>query len=243
MSNEWLYGKNVVSEVLKAGRRKVFKVLWARRRRGASSEELLSLARSQGVPLEEVSGEEIASATGTKEHQGVAVQVVPFEYTELSVVVQKSRFLVLLDEIQDPHNVGALIRTAHCCGAGGVVLLKHRSALITPAVCKAAAGAEEHIPILKETNMVDTIKFLKENGFFVAGAAGEGGRSLFEEGALQFPAALVLGNEGKGLRRLVREHCDQLISIPMKGLIQSLNVSVAGGIFMAEIMRKMSLSS
>ncbi len=242
MSKEILGGKNVVLEILRAGRRTVFRLYWARRARDVSSEEILSLAKKRGVALQESTPEKISNLCASQEHQGVAIEVSPFEYAELSDVIPaaqknpKGGFIVCLDEIQDPHNVGALIRTAYLCGASGMVLLKHRQALITNTVCKAAAGAQEYLPIVQETNLVNTIQALKKNDFLVVGAAGEG-RSLYKE-KLQFPCALILGSEGRGLRRLVRENCDQLVSIPMEGKVGSFNVSVAGGILMAEIARR-----
>ncbi|MBI4224584.1 MAG: 23S rRNA (guanosine(2251)-2'-O)-methyltransferase RlmB, partial [Deltaproteobacteria bacterium] len=145
---EILGGKNVVLEILKAGRRKVYKVFWARKAGDAKSEELKNLLASKNIPVNEVHPSEIANMTGSNEHQGVAAQVSAFQYAELEEVIQKAiedkkgGFLVLLDEIQDPHNVGAIIRTAHQCGASGLILLKHRQVPITNAVCKAAAGAQ-----------------------------------------------------------------------------------------------------
>lgn len=242
-SREILGGKNVALEILKAGRRKVFRIFWARKSKDTTSEELLQLAKAKKTPLQEVSSEEIGKRSCSLEHQGVAVEVSPFEYCDLGVVVStaqknsKGGFMVLLDEIQDPHNVGALIRTAHLCGASGLVLLKHRQALITNAVCKAAAGAQEYLSIVLETNLVNVMKFLKEKGFVIWGSVGQGGQSLFKSQP-RFPLALVLGSEGKGLRRLVRENCDLLVTIPMEGVIGSFNVSVAGGILMAEILRQ-----
>lgn len=239
MSKEILGGKNVALEILRAGRRKVFRIFWARRAREAASEELVHLAQNKNIPIQDASPEKISNLCGTEEHQGVAVEVSAFEYADFGDVVQKTLarpkggFLVLLDEIQDPHNVGALMRTAHLCGASGVVLLKHRQALVTNAVCKAAAGAQEYLPIVQETNLVNVINYLKDKEFFIWGAAGEG-VSLDKQKPV-FPLALVVGSEGRGLRRLVRENCDTLVSIPMEGAVGSFNVSVAGGILMAEI--------
>lgn len=244
---EIITGKNVLLEVLKAGRRKVFKVYWARKSRDSKSEELKNWIASKKIPIEETSYETLTQKTGSSEHQGIAAHVADFQYTELESIVEsvkkdpKGGFLVLLDEIQDPHNVGALIRTTHLCGGGGLVLLKHRQAPVTNAVCKAAAGAQEYLPIVKVINMVNTINYLKDNNFFIYGGS-DGGENLYLQ-KLQFPLGLVLGNEGKGLRRLTKENCDGLISIPMEGAIDSFNVSVAGGIFMGEILRQRILSA
>lgn len=252
MAREVVGGKNAVWEILRAGRRRVEKVFWARRERDPLFEKVRELAGAKKIPIVESSPEALTRLTGSAEHQGIAASVSVFEYTELGAVAfataAKKGFLILLDEIQDPHNVGALIRTAHLCGASGLVLLKHRQALITPAVCKAAAGAQEYLPIVLETNLVNVIALLKEQGFWIYGAAAEAkdespdsasqkSESIFEI-KFNFPVALVLGSEGRGLRRLVREHCDALVSIPMEGRIDSFNVSVAGGILMGEILRR-----
>lgn len=229
---EIIYGKNGVTEVCRAGKRTIHKIYWGRKKQDPFFDLL------KGYPLVEMRLGELDSLAGTKEHQGVAAEVTSFEYAELAEVLDPSRFLVLLDEIQDPHNVGAIIRTAHLAGASGLVLLKHRSALVTPAVVKASSGASEYLPIVKVTNLVDTIKFLKTNGYFVFGA-GVGGSSLYETDMI-CPLALVMGREGEGLRRLVSEHCDQIVTIPMEGKIDSYNVSVAGAMMMGEILRKKS---
>lgn len=245
---EIISGKNVLFEVLKAGRRKVFKVFWARKTREEKSETLKTLVLSRNIPLVESYYEAITNLTDSSEHQGVAAEVADFQYAALEPIVEKTKkdpkggFLVLLDEIQDPHNVGALIRTTHLCGASGLVLLKHRQALITNAVCKAAAGAQEYLPIIKAVNLVNTINYLKKNDFSIYGACGETKNLLFNE-KFKFPCGLIVGSEGKGLRRLVRENCDRLIAIPMEGKIDSFNVSVAGGIFMGEILRQRILSA
>lgn len=239
MSKEILYGKNVVQEVLRAGKRKIYSIFYSRKKEDLFSEELIKFIYQKNIPFKRQTLQEMDARAGSKEHQGIAAEVSPFEYADLAEVVSHGDFFILLDEIQDPHNVGALIRTAHLCGASGLVLLKHRSAQVTPAVCKASAGATEYLPIVKETNLVNVINTLKENGFTVLGASGGEGSSIYNwEG--RAPVALVLGSEGKGLRRLVREHCDLLVQIPMEGKMDSFNVSVAGGILMSEIRRKIS---
>lgn len=247
-AQDLLYGMNVVREVVRAGRRKVARVYWARREKDKDFQEMRVLCGQHSIPFTQVPFHEIEHLTGSKETQGVAVEVAPFMYAELGDIIAQAKnnskggFVILLDEIQDPHNVGAIIRTAHALGASGLVLLKHRQAPITPSVCKAAAGATEYLPIVMEVNLVNVILTLKEFGFFIYGAAGVGGASIFKEKPM-FPAGLVLGSEGTGLRRLVRENCDQLLTIPMEGKIDSLNVSVAAGILMSQIVQKRPLSS
>lgn len=244
---EILFGKNVVLEVLRAGRREVFKIFWARRTHDAKSEGLQKELQDREIPCFEVHPTEITNMTGSPDHQGIAAQVSAFTYSELSDVIPQAKqnpkggFLVLLDEIQDPHNVGAIIRTSHLCGASGLVLFKHRQALITNAVCKAAAGAQEYLPVVKEVNLLNTIKLLKDNGFFIYGLSASSGQSLYRE-RFQFPIGLVLGSEGKGLRRLVSENCDRLLTIPMEGKIDSFNVSVAAAMMMGQILCQRTLS-
>ena len=241
-NTEILCGRNVLFEILRAGKRKILKIYWAVQSHDAKAEEIRQLIQAKKIAVSECSSDKIAQVSGSQDHQGIAAEVSLFQYADLADLANRAKkdlkggFLVLLDEIQDPHNVGALIRSAHLCGASGIVLLKHRQTLITSVVCKAASGAQEYLPIAQETNLVNVINYLKENGFLICGAAGEGSKSIFETNP-QFPMGLVLGSEGRGLRRLVRENCDMLITIPMEGVIGSFNVSVAGGILMAEILR------
>lgn len=243
---EILYGKNVVREVLRAAQRKMYRIFWGRQSKDAASFELQKLIDERKLPWVEASSEKITSITHSDDHQNIAIEVSSFEYASLDFVAQTVKkqkgFLVLFDEIQDPHNVGALIRSGHQFGAGGIVLLKHRQAPITPAVCKAASGAEEYLPIVKEINLVNVIKYLKENGFSIIGASASKGLSLYQI-QFSYPLGLVLGSEGRGLRRLVGEHCDQFVHIPTVGAVDSLNVSVAGGILLSKIHEQARLSA
>lgn len=247
VNTEIICGRNVLFEILRAGKRRVLRVYWGVRSRDARSEELRRLLQEKKIPVAECGGDKLRQISGSEEHQGIAAEVSPFRYADLEETVQRAKndpkggFLLLLDEIQDPHNVGALIRSAHLCGASGLILLKHRQALITNAVCKAASGAQEYLPIVQETNLVRVVNYLKEKGFLVWGAAGGGEKPLFTTKP-PFPLGLVLGSEGEGLRRLVRENCDVLVTIPMEGVLGSFNVSVAGGIFMAELLRHRLIS-
>ena len=245
---EWIAGKNAVLEALRAGKRKPHTLYLSRNVEDESTREILNLARKLQLTLKEANAREIGEKSGVEAHQGVALEISPFVYADLSEVVStslvspKGSFLLLLDEIQDPQNVGALIRTAHLTGAKGMIVLKHRSASITPTVVKASAGATEYLPIVQEVNLVNCINLLKDKGFDVIGADGESDQNIYQY-SCQWPVALVLGSEGKGLRRLVRESCNSLISLPMMGPVGSYNVSVAGALFMGEILRqKMALT-
>ncbi|OGQ48651.1 MAG: 23S rRNA (guanosine(2251)-2'-O)-methyltransferase RlmB [Deltaproteobacteria bacterium RIFCSPLOWO2_02_FULL_46_8] len=241
-NTEILCGRNTVFEMLRAGKRKFLRVYWGIQSRDTKAEELRQMIQTRKIPVLECSNDKIRQISGSEDHQGIALEASIFQYADLESVANKAKedpkggFLILLDEIQDPHNVGALIRTAHLCGASGLILLKHRQVLVTHTVCKAASGAQEYLPIVQEVNLVNVINYLKENGFLIWGAAGGEGQSIFKSEP-KFPLALILGSEGRGLRRLVRENCDALVTIPMEGVLDSFNVSVAGGILMAEILK------
>lgn len=243
MKTEWIVGKNSVLEALKADKRKIFSIHLAREKKDAHIHQIVQLARQAQIPVREVGAKEIAHQSGVVTHQGVACQASPFQFAELSEMVAACRreeegsFILFLDEIQDPQNVGALIRTAHLLGAKGLVIFKHRSALITPTVVKVASGACEHLPIAQESSLASCLKTLKDIGFWVVGADGESKVKLYGFGC-RWPMALVLGSEQKGLRRQVSEICDELVAIPMVGAVGSFNVSVAGALFMGEFFRQ-----
>jgi len=240
---DYIAGKNSVLEALRTGRRKIFSVLIGRNASDLLVKEIVALARQKKIPIHEIAAEQLVHKTGVQTHQGVAAEVSGFPYVDLSEIIAASRknpegsFVVLLDEVQDPQNVGALIRTAHLTGAKGMVLMKHRAATINATVLKAASGAAEHLPIVQEVNLVNCINLLKNNDFFVVGAEGDSGEDLYHT-TFAWPLALVLGGEEKGLRRLVRESCDALLAIPMEGKVGSYNVSVAGAMMMGEILRQ-----
>lgn len=181
------------------------------------------------------------SSTGA--HQGVIAKVTPYKYCEvqdiLDYAVQKGEqpFVVILDEIEDPHNFGAIIRTAEACGVHGIIIPKRRNVGMTPIVYKASAGAAEHIKIAKVTNINTTIEYIKSKGIWVYGADMAADKYCFETD-LTGPLALVIGSEGKGISKLTREKCDVLAKIPMKGQITSLNASIAGSIMMYESLKQ-----
>jgi 23S rRNA (guanosine2251-2'-O)-methyltransferase len=211
--------------------------------RGDTIEEITSLAGQNGIPVSFVERERFRELSAEPTTQGVIAIVAPKAFVDLEAILESVRekgekgFLLVLDEIEDPHNLGALIRTAECAGVHGVVLPRHHAATVTPAVVKTAAGATEHIALAEVTNIVATIEHHKEEGYWVVGLDAGGDR---EYTSLQYdgPSALVVGNEGRGIRRLVREHCDHLVRIPLFGKIRSLNASVAGAIAMYEVARQ-----
>lgn len=234
-----LYGIHAVEEALGAGRL-LERLLVVRGRGGKPLERLLAAARSGNVPVRFVARAEADRVAGTDRHQGVVAVTGAKEYVDVEELLRAVRapaLLVVLDDVQDPHNLGAIIRTAHCAGADGVILPERRTAPLTPAVAKAAAGALEHIAIARVTNLARALERLKEAGCWIVGLDPEAPQR-FTEVDLTVPCALVLGSEGRGLHELVRRRCDFLVSLPTAGAVASLNVSVAAGIVLYEALRQ-----
>ncbi|MBQ6388226.1 MAG: 23S rRNA (guanosine(2251)-2'-O)-methyltransferase RlmB [Mogibacterium sp.] len=236
---EVIAGRNPVTEAL-TGEREVERVFIADGAEGSVS-KIVAIAKEQGVIVDFVPKEKIdAMAPGAK-HQGVVAKVSEYRYADLEEVFDKAAasgedpFIVMLDEVTDPHNLGAVIRTAECAGAHGVIIPKRRAASLTQTVALAAAGAIESIPVVQVTNLARTIDELKERGVWV-GAADMDGQTYYEAN-LTGPIAIVIGNEGKGVGRLVKEKCDFVLSIPMYGRINSLNASNAAAVLMYGIRR------
>jgi 23S rRNA (guanosine2251-2'-O)-methyltransferase len=212
-----VYGRNPVREALR-GRRDVRRV-WATG--GAAREEWLN-----GVPVEQADDEQIESLCGSPEHQGICAEVGDFPYGDAGSLLEAPDALVIvLDQIQDPHNLGAIVRTAEVAGAAGVVIPERRSAEVTPAVAKASAGAVEHLPIARVRNIADWLAEAKEAGAWVYGASADG--IAYDQPDYRGKVVLVLGSEGRGLRPRVAEACNELVALPMRGRIESLNVSAA----------------
>lgn len=232
---EYVYGVRPVVEALRAGRRKVFEVLDS-----TANAEIQSLARERRVPVKNVARGEVEDVARGGVHQGVAAQAGPYPYAGLDEVLAGDPPLVMvLDGVTDPHNLGAVLRVADGAGAGGVVIPKDRAVGITPAAVKASAGASEHVPVARETNLRRAIDGLKDAGLWVY--AAEGGGTPCWDVDLSGPVALVLGSEGRGVRRLVREGCDGAVSVPMLGAVSSLNVSVAAAVLLYEARRQRGL--
>ena len=234
-------GRNAVAEALKAGR--PIDSLFVQR--GEKSGALLSLiakAKAAGVTIKEADGRKLDRMCNGAVHQGVVAVAAVKEYASLDAVFDladkrgEPLFLVICDELEDPHNLGAVIRTAECAGAHGVVIPKRRSAGLTYAVGKASAGAVEHLPVVRADNLVRLLDQLKERGVWVYAADMDG--SPWCETELTGPVALVIGSEGNGLGRLVKEKCDFVLSLPVKGKVNSLNASVAAGILCYEVARQ-----
>ncbi|MDM8551840.1 23S rRNA (guanosine(2251)-2'-O)-methyltransferase RlmB [Desulfobacterales bacterium HSG2] len=248
MKPETLFGFHPVFEAIRAGRRELFDLYYTKDKvfnrfeRMASADPARHLFLQELKKLRKIHPSQLESMAGTELHQGIGAKVSPYPRAKISEILDSagdSPFLLLLDNIVDTHNMGALIRTALCAGVNGVIVPKDRSASPTPAVSKASAGALEHLSLVQVTNLVNTIKDLKKKGLWIAGMDRTGETSLFDSD-LTGPIAIVIGGEQKGARPLVRKHCDFLMSVPQKGLIDSLNASVAGAVAMYEVFRQRS---
>ncbi|MEE9225301.1 MAG: 23S rRNA (guanosine(2251)-2'-O)-methyltransferase RlmB [Bacteroidota bacterium] len=243
-SSELIAGRNPVMEALRAGAA-IEKVVFLYGAKGSAIERIKALARQSGVPCVEVNKQRFRELVSDATTQGVVAIVETKAYLSVDQILQHARerneppFVLVLDELDDPHNIGALIRTAESAAVHGVVVPKHHAAPITHTVSKTSAGAIEHMRVAKVTNITQTLDELKSEGLWVVGADPEGDR-LFYDLDYTMPVAVVIGNEGRGIRRLVKEKCDFLVRIPMLGKVQSLNASVAGALILYEAVRKRS---
>ena len=229
---EWIYGRNVVQMALAAGARRRAHRLAAT----LPALKALQLAIPPGFAVETLDTHALDELTGSRDHQGVALQVDAFRYAQEEEVLA-SDLVVVLDEVTDPRNLGAVARSALAAGAGGLVVPRHRSAAVTPAAVKASAGTVEHLPVAQVTNVVAFLKQAKDAGLWVYGAAGEAPGSYLDLD-LTGRVVLVFGAEGRGLRPLVARTCDALARIPMDPAVESLNVSVAAALFVFEARRQ-----
>jgi 23S rRNA (guanosine2251-2'-O)-methyltransferase len=233
LKQEVIYGVRPVIEALRSPRREVFEVLQA-----AGAGEVAEAANASGVPVKRVDRARIEELARGGVHQGVVARVGPYPYSGLDEILAAADPLVLLlDGVTDPRNLGAILRTADGVGASGVVVPKDRAVGVTAAAVKASAGASEHVRVARETNLRRSIDRMKQNGLWVYAAEGKGGTPYYALD-LTGPVALVLGSEGRGIRRLVREGCDGAVSIPMLGTVESLNVSVAAAVLLYEARRQ-----
>lgn len=237
-----LIGRNAVIEALRS-ERGINKILLAEGDRAGSVKEILSLARERGIVVQSVNRSKLEALAGGMRHQGVLAYVSPVAYAELEDILKRAAekeeppFLLLLDELEDPHNLGALLRTADAAGVHGVLIPKRRSVPLNATVAKTSAGAVEYVPVARIGNISQTLRELKQKGMWVAGA-DMGGEQAYYEADLTGPLVLVIGSEGHGMSRLTREQCDFVVRMPMAGRINSLNASVAGSILMYEVMRQ-----
>ena len=241
LPEDMVAGRNAVMEALK-GSRSVNKLMIANGSTEGSIKEIVAVAKEKGVNIQYWDRSKLDSIARGIRHQGVLAQVAPVQYAELEDILQVAKdrneppFIVLLDELEDPHNLGAILRTADAAGVHGVLIPKHRSCPLSATVAKTSAGAVEHVPVARVGNLVQTIKKLKQEGLWVA-AADMDGKDYYDTD-LTGPLLLIIGSEGQGVGRLVKEQCDFVVRIPMVGKINSLNASVAGSILMYEAMKQ-----
>jgi 23S rRNA (guanosine2251-2'-O)-methyltransferase len=232
LKQEIVYGIRPVVEALESGRRKVFEVIDV-----VGSEEVARAAGARGVEVKRTSRRRIEELARDGAHQGVAARVEPYPYSGLEEILSTPEPLVIvLDGVTDPRNLGAVLRAADGAGAGGIVIPKDRAVGVTAAAVKASAGASEHVRVARVTNLRRALDTMKRTGLWVY--AAEAGGTPYTELDLAGAVALVLGSEGRGVRRLVREGCDGTVSIPMLGAVESLNVSVASAVLLYEARRR-----
>ncbi|HEX5502685.1 MAG TPA: 23S rRNA (guanosine(2251)-2'-O)-methyltransferase RlmB [Thermomicrobiales bacterium] len=231
-ATEVLYGRNAVREALRARRRRLHRLLLAE---GGDqrARALVDEARRAGVAVLEAPRQQLDHAAPGANHQGVALEAGPYPYAdfrELLAAASAAPLYLALDQVQDPQNVGTLLRTAEAVGVTGVLLPEHRAAAITPAVVNASSGATEHLHVARVTNLARALAQLKQAGVWVAGLEAAPEAGLLDDADLAGPLALVVGSEGRGIARLVRETCDFLVRLPMRGRVASLNAAVAGSV-------------
>ena len=235
-------GRNSVLELLETGK-DINKIFIEKGEKHGSINKIIGIARDRKIVTVEVDKNKLNQIAQTENHQGVIAIVPPFDYCEVQDILDEAKtrgeqpFILILDGIEDPHNLGAIIRTAETAGVHGIIIPKRRACSVNSTVYKVASGAVEHMKIARVNNLNDEIKHLKENNVWIYGTAIEATKYYYEEN-LTGSIALIIGNEGEGLSRLVRENCDVLLKIPMKGKISSLNASVSAGIVMYEAVKQ-----
>ncbi|PNU21635.1 23S rRNA (guanosine(2251)-2'-O)-methyltransferase RlmB [Geothermobacter hydrogeniphilus] len=242
--DDLIYGINPVREALQAGQREPRRLLLRQGVLNPRLEEIASVAVDRGVPCRRLTAEEFERLCGPARHQGVALYLAPFAYLDFTDLLAAARsgpeppFILLLDGITDPHNFGAILRSAEAAGCQGVVVARDRSCPVSAIVDKTSAGALEHLPLCRVTNLARTIDQLKDEGIWVYALAGEAGAEDLYRSNLRGPVAIVVGSEGSGVRPNVRRHCDGLLALPMKGRVSSLNASVAAALALYEVVRQ-----
>ena len=234
---EVIAGRNAILEAIKSGR-EINKILFQEGTEKGRLKSIFAIANEKKIVCQEVPKRKLDNTT-TERHQGVIAFVAPYNYFELDEVlnkldINKNTTLLILDHIEDPHNLGAIIRTAEASGVKGIIIPKRRAAVVSQTAVKASAGAIEHMPVIRVSSLTDAIKKLKEKGFWIAGTTLAERSEEYTKIAKDVPLAIVIGNEGEGMSKVVTKECDFLYHLPMLGKIQSLNASVAAGIIMYE---------
>jgi len=238
-------GRNAVIELLNSDR-DINKIFVQNGEKHGSINKIIAIAKENKVVVTEVEKSKLDFMSKTKNHQGVIAVVPPFNYCEVEDILDLARsknedvFILILDGIEDPHNLGSIIRTAETAGVHGIIIPKRRTVTVNSTVTKVSAGAVEHMKIARVNNITDTINYLKENDIWIYGTEMEAKKYYYNEN-LTGAVAIVIGSEGFGMSRLVKENCDVLLKIPMKGTITSLNASVSAGIVMYEVVRQRTI--
>lgn len=245
LSEDILLGRNAVREAIKSGR-SINRILIAEGSHGGSISEIINLSKERHLVLQSISTDKLDTLCGGQRHQGIAAYAAPVDYVELDDILNLAKdrgedpFLILLDELEDPHNLGAILRTADAVGAHGILIPKHRSCPLSSVVAKTSAGAVEYVPVARIGNVAQTLEGLKKQGLWVAGADMDGTENYYEAN-LTGPIVLVIGSEGHGVSRLTKEACDFIVKIPMRGKVNSLNASNAAAILAYEILKQRTL--
>lgn len=242
MEENQIEGRNSVIELLKSGK-DINKLFVQRGEKHGSILEIIRLAKNNKVIITEIDKSKLDKMSQTHNHQGVIAIIPPYEYCEVDDILENAKqknedpFILILDQIEDPHNLGSIIRTAECSGVHGIIIPKRRAAQVNSTVNKTSAGAAEYVKIARVNNLNETINYLKEKNIWIYGTDAQGS-SYYDEQDYKGGIGIVIGSEGFGMSRLVRENCDFLIKIPMKGKINSLNASVSAAIVMYEVMKQ-----
>ena len=236
-----IFGRNPVIEAIKSG--KEIEKIYVSKTAGGNISKIINFAKEAGIVVSTTDNDTLSELAGSRNHQGIVALSAVYQYFEVEDLLEYAEqkkekpFLLILDEITDPHNLGAIIRSAEAFGVHGIIIPKRRAVGVNATVVKTSAGAVEHMKIAKVSNINNTIRNLKERGLWIVGTDVNGGKS-FEEIDYDFPVALVIGNEGKGVSKLVLQNCDFVVKIPMKGKINSLNASVAASLLIYQVVSK-----
>ena len=240
--NDQIEGRNAVLEYLESGK-DINKILITKGEKHGSINKIIAIAKERKIIISELERSKLNQIAQTENNQGVIAIVPPYDYCEVEDILevakkrQEEAFILILDRIEDPHNLGSIIRTAETAGVHGIIIPKRRACGVNSTVSKVSAGAVQHMKIARVNNINETIKFLKQNDIWICGTDGQAKTYYFQQD-FKMPIAIVIGSEGYGMSRLVKENCDFLVKIPMKGKITSLNASVSAGIVMYEATRQ-----
>lgn len=240
--NDQVEGRNAVLELLESGR-DINKILIANGEKHGSIHKILAIAKERKIIVTEMERNKLNQIAQTPNNQGVIAIVPPYDYCEVDDILEEAKrknempFILILDGIEDPHNLGSIIRTAETAGVHGIIIPKRRAASVNSTVSKVSAGAVEYMKIARVNNINETIRYLKEQDVWICGTDMDT-NTIYTKQDYKMPIAIVIGSEGFGMSRLVKENCDFLVKIPMKGKITSLNASVSAGIIMYEVVKK-----